>query len=278
MKNLITLVLVMCSYVAFAQGSTKNDIIITKNGELIQAKVVKVSSSTVSFNYPGETVINEVEKNTLEKIVFASGRTQSFGDTSSAPSKSGETVFVPAEKSKPIPKEEIFLNQSVETGSLAIIPASFNKNGTYSKEFSSELSNYVAGYLAKKSAVHGLQVQDMTKTIRSLVDNGIGYQELKSASMRQLRDAVGTEFLLSIEVNEGQGERKTNFFGEMEESATGKTKTAAVLTVYETNTEKEIHSASASYEQGNTNAPSTDKNWQSLVDYMVDQFIRAKSL
>ncbi len=277
MKNLITLLLVLCSYGAFAQGSTKNDIIVTKNGELIQAKVVKVTSATVSFNYPGETVINEVEKNTLEKIVFASGRTQSFGNSPNTPAPSGETVFVPAEKSKPIPKEEIFLNQSVETGSLAVIPASFNKNGTYSKELSSELSNYVAGYLAQKSAAHGMQVQDMTKTIRSLVDNGIGYQELKSASMGQLRNAVGTEFLLSIEVNEGQGERKANFFGEMEENTTGKTKTTIVLTVYETNTEKEIHSATASYEQGNPNARD-NKNWQSLVDYMVDKFITTKSL
>ena len=277
MKNLITLLLVMCSYVAFGQGSTKNDIIITKNGELIQAKVVKVTSSTVSFNYPGETVINEVEKNTLEKIVFASGRTQNFGDTTSSTSKSGETVFVPTEKSKPIPKEEIFLNQSVETGSLAIIPASFNKNGTYSKELSSELSNYVAGHLEKNSTVHGLSVQDMTKTIRSLVDNGIGYQELKSASLGQLRNAIGTEFLLRIEVNEKQGEGKTNFFGQTEENGTGKTKTTITLTVFDTHSEAEIHSASASYEQGG-NGSNANRNWQSLVDYMVDQFINTKSM
>lgn len=277
MKNLFTLLFVMCSYLALAQGSAKNDIIITKNGELIQAKVVKVTSSTVSFNYPGETVINEVEKNTLEKIVFASGRTQNFGDSPNAPSQSGETVSVPVEKSQPIPKEEIFLNQSVETGSLAVIPASFNKNGTYSKELSSELSNYVAGYLVKNTA-HGLQVQDMTKTIRSLVDNGIGYQELKSASLGQLRNAIGTELLLRIEVNEKQGERKANFFGEIDENTSGKTKTTIVLTVYETSAEAEIHSASASYEQEKKNGSEINKNWQSLVDYVINQFINTRSL
>ena len=49
MKNLITLFFVMCSLLVFAQGSTKNDIIFTKDGELIQAKVVKVTATAISF-------------------------------------------------------------------------------------------------------------------------------------------------------------------------------------------------------------------------------------
>ncbi len=276
MKNLITLFLVMCSVLAFAQGSTKNDIIFTKDGQLIQAKVVKVTATTISFNYPGETVINEVEKSALEKIVFASGRTQTFGKGASTPTKKGETVFVPAEKPGPIPKEEIFLNERIEDMSIAVVPASFNKNGNYSKELSSELSSYITTYLAKKSAEHQLKIQDMTKTIRSLVDNGIGYQELKSASIGQLRNALGTEFLLKIEVEENQNKttaKAGGFFDDAKETVSGNTKTTIHLKVYGMENDNEIHMASMTYEQ-----MKPTNNWQALSEYMIDQFIALKSL
>jgi len=126
MKNLFTLLLFAFSLVAFSQsGTSKNDIIITKDGELIQAKVLKVTSNTISFSYPGETVVNELEKVGLEKIVFSSGRTQTFANGTSASTSQPKAVVPIPKEVPPIPKEEIYLNLDPVEASIAVIPASF---------------------------------------------------------------------------------------------------------------------------------------------------------
>ena len=279
MKNLMTLFLALFTLAAFAQGNaSKNDIIFTKDGELIQAKVVKVTSDTVSFTYPGESVVNEVRKGTLEKIVFSSGRTQNFGTGTGTAAKKGESVFVPAEEPKPLPREEISLYPSYNENTIAIVPASFTKNGNYSKELSSTLSKFTTSYLAGTTAEHGVAVQDMTQTIRSLVDKGIGYQELKNASIGELRNALGAEYLVKVSVEESKNETtKKGFYGDEEIISSNGAKTTMQLTIYGANPDEEIHSSVLTYEKLVAKATDAGNGWQSLAEYLLSQFIAAKN-
>jgi len=277
MKSLLTAFLFLSTFLIAAQ-SGKNDIIMTKSGDLIQAKVVKVTSNTISFTYPGETVINEVEKNTLEKIVFASGRTQTFGNSPATPPTSrAETAIIPAEEPQVIPKEEIYLPPSYQKGSIAVIPASFMVNDSYKKELASDLSSYISSYLAKTSATHGLAVEDMTSTIKKLVDSGIGYQELKTASLEQLRNAIKAEFLVKMAIEETKAvpPAKKGFYGDEEVVPTvSNSQTSIQLKVYGPESENEIHAGTVSYQQmGN----SSESNWQSLTEYLIDRYVATKS-
>lgn len=276
MKNLVLFLFVLSSSIALSQGNSKNDIIVTKNGELIQAKVVKVTSDRISFNYPGETVINEVAKDQLEKIVFSSGRTQTFGE-GAATSNSGVTIVTEDPQNKPIPKEEISLFPSVTSNSVAVVPATFTKNGSYSKELSSELSSFISGYLAQSTSGKGVTVQDMTQTIRNLVDNGIGYQELKNASTTSLRNALGTEFLVRVELEERQsGTVKKGFYGDEEPTTAAGTTAQITITVFGSESEAAVFSAQISQEvQGATNTPD---GWRTLTTYVLDQFLASNTM
>jgi len=42
-----------------------------------------VTEESVKFSYPGEEILNTLGTNTITKIVFCSGRTQTFADESS---------------------------------------------------------------------------------------------------------------------------------------------------------------------------------------------------
>lgn len=56
------------------------DSVFTKEG-LIVAEVKEVTPEVVKFTYPSESVMNSIYRNTIEKIVFKSGRVQVFRET-----------------------------------------------------------------------------------------------------------------------------------------------------------------------------------------------------
>jgi hypothetical protein len=53
------------------------------NNEKIACSIKEVTPDAVKFTYPGEDVVNSVYKNTIQKIVFKSGRVQTFAETTS---------------------------------------------------------------------------------------------------------------------------------------------------------------------------------------------------
>jgi hypothetical protein len=53
------------------------------NNEKIACSVKEVTPDAVKYTYPGEDVINSIYKNTVQKIIFKSGRVQTFAESSS---------------------------------------------------------------------------------------------------------------------------------------------------------------------------------------------------
>lgn len=78
-KNLISLSsLLFCSVLAFAQTDT-----VMINNEKISCTVSEITADAVKFKYPGEEMVNTVYKNTVQKVIFKSGRVQTFIEASS---------------------------------------------------------------------------------------------------------------------------------------------------------------------------------------------------
>jgi hypothetical protein len=68
--------LIFFSQRAFAQYDT-----IYSNDERIACSVKEVTPDAVKFSYPNEDLVNSVYKNTIQKIVFKSGRVQIFAES-----------------------------------------------------------------------------------------------------------------------------------------------------------------------------------------------------
>jgi hypothetical protein len=68
----------LCSKICLAQTDT-----IFSNNEKTACNVKEVTQDAVKFTYPNEDLVNIVYKNTIQKIVFKSGRVQTFAESTS---------------------------------------------------------------------------------------------------------------------------------------------------------------------------------------------------
>ncbi|WP_422860014.1 hypothetical protein ACOKFD_03635 [Flagellimonas sp. S174] len=297
MKKVMLLLVMSLSLVAFAQQGNVNDILFTKSGEIIQGKVVKVTSSTISFSYPGESLVNEIGSDQLQKIVFSSGRTQNFAKASSGntSSTSATNPAPPKEEitTTTIPKEEIYLgpgdDTAVESNSnnrLAVTPMTFLVNGEYSKEISGQATQFATDYLARQNQSQPIEVQNMGATIKKLVDAGIGFQQLSQTTSEKLQSVLGTEYLVLIEVNEthqkAQPKKDSGFFdaqGEQTDPSSNVRYEIEVVLFGAGGSEN--YSAKFSNERsfkstlGNGGAKS---DWKTAMRYVLDQILTSGSL
>lgn len=75
---LFILCLLFLSLKSYSQADT-----IYKNGEKIIASVKEITEDAIKFSYPNEDLVNSIYKNSIQKIVFKSGRIQIFSEATS---------------------------------------------------------------------------------------------------------------------------------------------------------------------------------------------------
>ncbi len=284
MKKLLLLLFLPLAFVAFAQTGN-NDILFTNSGEIIQGKVVKVTSSTISFSYPGESLVNEMSTSDLQKIVFSSGRTQNFsgtaGNTNNAQVEVKENA-VPEQTKDPIPTEEIFLGPGFENNKLVVVPSSFTKNGNFDKDTSSKITRFATTYLADKNQSQPIEVQEMSKTISMLVDAGIGFQQLATSPIEKLQTALKAEHLVIITVSETNSQSKPKSSGFYDDApaqaAESSLKYDIELVVYG-GEGKETYSTKLSDERSyKSNLASGTQGWKTGLKYVLDQVLTSANL
>ncbi len=79
MKKIFWIILfVFYAFGAFSQMDT-----IYTNNTRIACTVKEITPEAVKYIYPGEDIVNAVFKNTIQKIVFKSGRVQIFAEATS---------------------------------------------------------------------------------------------------------------------------------------------------------------------------------------------------
>jgi len=77
-KQLLTLFAVAISAISYAQTDT-----IFTNNEKISCSVKEITQDAVKYSFVGEDLMNSIYKNAVQKIVFKSGRVQTFAEATS---------------------------------------------------------------------------------------------------------------------------------------------------------------------------------------------------
>ena len=71
MKKLFAII---CISAIFADNAYSQDKVVLKSGEELNVKIVQNNETTIQFQYPGETLVNEKNKREIQYIVYESGR------------------------------------------------------------------------------------------------------------------------------------------------------------------------------------------------------------
>lgn len=74
-KGILSVLLTFISLLLLAQ----TDSIFKINGTVLPVNVTEVTENSIKYTYPGEEVSNTINKNTVAKVIFKSGRVQEFG-------------------------------------------------------------------------------------------------------------------------------------------------------------------------------------------------------
>lgn len=275
MKKLIfVLGFFFCTNLFAQQNDLKNDIIVTTDGQFLQVKVIKVSADLLTFSYPGESVVYEIKPDGINKIVFASGRTQNFNSANAAiinGSGMRDSLVPPAVKTPG------FIENT-----LAIVPLEFEQNGSYEKNLASEATDYMMDLALGQAKNHGIEVLIKDKAIEKLLDAGINYNDLRQSSPDRLREVMGTEYILYVSINERNKDStmvdKSNYMSEDSVSGNiGQIQRAIQLNVYSPHSKEKAYGMDFSEQvfirksQDNQQSVPADDAWKSSLKYLVEQ-------
>lgn len=266
MKKLLLGVVMSCCWSLCAQNdSVKMDSIFTSKNELIQAKVAKVTESSIHFNYHGETLINELDIQGIEKIVFANGRIQYF--------KTTETPVI--DTSSFVEVEEVPLLDTMplfEKNTLSILPFHYVKDGSYDGEASEVATDHAYEFLVSGLGADELIIQETIVTAKKMDEHGIDVDQFHSADIGTLREALKTEYILKIGIEECMSPQSLH-----NDKETG---VVVHLKLFDAENEIEIYEASVSENLSIKTTLDTslvaEREWKPSLEYLLQHFLSFK--
>jgi hypothetical protein len=192
-KALTVLMLVLLSASAFAQAK-KLDKIITKDYQVIECTISKISDKTVDYSMPNETMTIEIDVSKIARIDFASGRSQTFAATEN-------TIG-----SAPSPTNNTSVNEvaTFKENTIAVLPVPFvnSENMTDSEEMSKFAQNDIYNKLLDKSSnILPLTVQDLRTTNSLLRKAGIDHKNIDETPIDELHKILGVDNIVAAKVS-----------------------------------------------------------------------------
>ena len=201
-KALTVLMLILLSASAFSQAK-KLDKIITKDYQVIECSISKMSDKTIEYSMPNETMTIVIDVSKIARIDFASGRSQTFAATEntigSAPSPTSNTA----------PSEAATFKQNT----IAVLPVPFvnSENMTDSEEMSKFAQNDIYNKLLDKSShIVSLTVQDLRTTNSLLRKARIDYKNIDETPIDELHKILGVDNIVAAKVSYTVTENKTS--------------------------------------------------------------------
>jgi hypothetical protein len=192
-KILLLFMFAVLSASVFAQAK-KLDKIITKDYQVIECTISKVSDKTVDYSMPNETVTIEIDVSKIARIDFASGRSQTFAEAEntigSAPSSTNN-----ASTNNNAPFKE---------NTIAVLPVPFvnSENMTDSEEMSKFAQNDIYNKLLDKSSnILPLTVQDLRTTNSLLRKAGIDHKNIDETPIDELHKILGVDNIVAAKVS-----------------------------------------------------------------------------
>lgn len=172
-KQFLTSLLLFTAMIMSAQN--KVDTVIMNNGEKREGKVTQMLENSILFVYKGETLSYEFKKSEINKIVFASGRTETISNASTA---------VPV---------SVVSSAADRRGKIAVLPFEFITNDPALNVNSMAEQLQADSFLSIKENTHGLEIQDPITTNSILAKNKIAYSNLKTVSPEEMATLLGVE-------------------------------------------------------------------------------------
>ena len=194
LKKIITiLILFLLSVSAFAQAK-KLDKIITKDYQVIECTISKISDKTLVYSMPNETITIEIDVSKIARIDFASGRSQTFATventTNSAPSSTNNSSGNH--------------DATFKENTVAVLPVPFvnSENMTNSEEMAKFAQNDIYSKLLDKSSnILPLTVQDLRTTNSLLRKAGIDYKNIDETPIDELHKILGVDNIVAAKVS-----------------------------------------------------------------------------
>lgn len=162
--------------ISLVNAQDKTDIVIMLSGEKKEGRVVSISDDAIKFIHKGETLEYELKKNQINKIDFASGRSEIINSTS--------TIAVTASTA-----EE-------RKGKIAVLPFDYitNENASMSEKMGSEIQ--LDCYNSIKQNTIGLIPQDPLTTNSILAGKGIASTGIRLTPPREMAAILGVEYVV----------------------------------------------------------------------------------
>ena len=185
MKTLY-LLLITLLFAAPAWGQTRTtaatDVLYKTTGEALNGKVIRVTDTSVSFVYTGEAAEYVINRADIQKIVHASGRVETFGAASAAPSRQPDPVSMTA-------------SPADHHNKIAILPFSFLiERQAGAPEMGYQAQNDAYSFLIKHTA--GYTILDTRSTNAVLLKAGVTRDKMMAYTMKEICDMLGVEYVL----------------------------------------------------------------------------------
>jgi hypothetical protein len=165
----------------------KTDKVYLLSGEVREGKVLAMSAGEAQFTYPGETLPYTFSKNTIHKIVFASGREEVLN------AKAPATAGAPA------------ASLAYRPQTVAVLPLFYSGEGSdlQTEGMRYRLQQEVYQYLSRNAL--GLRYQDPAETNALLLKNGVDETTIRRYTQAELAALLQVEYLVSGAVTQQTG-------------------------------------------------------------------------
>lgn len=156
----------------------KEDSVLMMSGETKHGKITGVGTDAVSFVHSGEKLEYSLKKTDIQKIVFASGRTEIV--TTPTVAKSPSDNYPP-----------------MEHNLIAVLPFKYRSVGEPLEQINAtkeKLQDDTYSYLSKRNGLY--KFQDPQTTNALLIRNGIDENSIKGYTFDELCKILGTEYIV----------------------------------------------------------------------------------
>ena len=205
MKNYYTLLLLL--WLPFstliAQSNNKFDKIITKDYEILEVNIKKISENYIEFCYPNEETINNLELKNIAKIIYKSGRIQEIKTPQKTDSTNNSSSLSKVESEKDIQKQEL-PKTPIKQNTIAVLPVPFfNIESMISvSEAAKTAQNDIYNQLIQSASnLAPLSIQDIRTTNSLLKKAGLDYANIDEVEIQVLQDILGVDNIIACKVN-----------------------------------------------------------------------------
>lgn len=159
-----------------------SDQLFMSNGETFNVIVKKVEPNTITYVFTGEEMENVVEKDDVAKIIFKSGREQSFSGSDAA--KGGISAD--------------FEYPQMKSNEGAVLPFEFVFDGTTAPEEGIEAQEFYYNNLMRRPERNTISYQDAEVTLKRLREAGITQaNDMRDYEMAEIAKIVGAGILVT---------------------------------------------------------------------------------